>query len=77
MQGKWICARPEVETVMFRKTFEAHDIESAEIDVSGLGFFFHLPDVFLNLLVDLCLTERCRGCVGRAQVFGTAFRVTV
>ena len=39
MLGKWICADPGVETPVFRKVFEANDIASAKIDISGLGFF--------------------------------------
>lgn len=59
MQGKWICALPEVETPMFVKTFQAEDIASARIDISGLGFFALLvngkrvtDDLFTPALTD-------------------------
>jgi len=59
MNGKWICALPEVETPVFRKTFEAEDIASAKIDISGLGFFVLLvngkrvsDDLFVPALTD-------------------------
>ena len=59
MNGKWICALPEVETPMFEKTFEAQDIAAARIDISGLGFFTLLvngkrvtDDLFTPALTD-------------------------
>ncbi len=59
MQGKWICALPGVETPMFVKEFEAQDIASARIDISGLGFFTLLvngkrvtDDLFTPALTD-------------------------
>ena len=59
MKGKWICALPSVETPMFKKTFEAQEIASARIDISGLGFFTLLvngrrvtDDLFTPALTD-------------------------
>ncbi len=39
MQGKWICTAPKVETPMFQKKVFLESIQSAQIDISGLGFF--------------------------------------
>ena len=59
MQGKWISAKPEVETPVFRKTFMAKDVASARIDICGLGFFVLLvngkrvsDDLFVPALTD-------------------------
>ena len=39
MNGKWITCRRDVETPRFQKTFILGEIESAEIAVTGLGWF--------------------------------------
>jgi len=42
MQGRWICTLPTVETPMFQKKVYLEQIQSARIDISGLGFFMLL-----------------------------------
>ncbi len=61
MQGKWICTHPAVETPLFQKTVYIEDIASAQIDISGLGFFVLKindrrvsEDRFVPALTDYC-----------------------
>lgn len=59
MNGKWITCRRDVETPRFQKTFILGEIESAEIAVTGLGWFTLLvngqrvtEDLFTPALTD-------------------------